>query len=103
MPNTSQVAHRFYNSHALANLAVSFRREAAGGDLSRVRVALGRYDTLDIGDAPAHPWNVLTIVWQQPASAFRFRLTYYKSNTQLPGFTGVLVPETGTDKELPLG
>ena len=48
-----QVAHRFYNSHALANLAVSFRREAAGGDLSNIRVALGRYDTLDKGDALA--------------------------------------------------
>ena len=72
MPNASQVAHRFYNSHALANLAVSFRREAAGSDLSRVRVALGRYDTLDIGDAPAPSWNILTTVWQQTASALQF-------------------------------
>jgi hypothetical protein len=50
VPTALQVAHRFYNAHALANLAVGFQREAAGGDLSGVRVALGRYDTVDIGD-----------------------------------------------------
>lgn len=52
----AQVAQRFYNSHAVANAALSFRRSAPDGALSDVRVALGRFDTPDTGQ---RPWGAL--------------------------------------------
>ncbi len=44
----SQVAQRFFNSHAIANGAVSFRR-AGDGKLADVRVVIGHFDTPEVG------------------------------------------------------
>lgn len=43
-----QVASRFYNAHAIFNAALSFRK-SSNGKLSKVRVAVGSFDSTITG------------------------------------------------------
>ena len=50
----AQVSQRFYNSHALLNMAV-YLPAVDGNVIDGVRVAVGHWDTTDMGDRLTQP------------------------------------------------